>query len=288
MEEQKDRMISIGVTVGFHLLLILALLLYTMDLTPITRQAEDLGGVPVMFGNVADAFGDDEPFGRGSGETVGTQENTSPNVSEDPLPMMENTVKEVQPTVSNTNTVPVTQDMEETVAIKEAKRKAEEKREQEAAEKRQKAEADRIAKLEAEKKGQINNQMAGLFGNGTGSGSRGNTEGTGTQGVTTGNASYGKTSGIGGWGSYDLGGRSLGSGGLVKPNYSVDDYGTVVVDILVNAKGEVVEATIGKGTNTPNTNLRNEAVRAAKRTRFNEVSSVTNQKGKITYKFNLN
>lgn len=131
--------------------------------------------------------------------------------------------------------------------------------------------------------------MAGLFGNGTGSGSRGETEGTGTQGVTTGNASHGKTSGIGGWGgSFDLGGRSLGSGGLVKPNYSVDDYGTVVVDILVNAKGEVVEATIGKGTNTPNTNLRNEAIRAAKRTRFNEVSSVTNQKGKITYKFNLN
>ena len=83
-------------------------------------------------------------------------------------------------------------------------------------------------------------------------------------------------------------GRSLGSGGLIKPNYSVDDYGTVVVDILVNAKGDVVEATIGKGTNTPNTNLRNEAIRAAKRTKFNTVSSVTNQKGTITYKFNLN
>lgn len=42
--------------------------------------------------------------------------------------MMENTVKEVQPSVSNTNTAPVTQDLEETVAIKEAKRKAEEKK----------------------------------------------------------------------------------------------------------------------------------------------------------------
>ena len=99
---------------------------------------------------------------------------------------------------------------------------------------------------------------------------------------------HGKTSGIGGWGSYDLGGRSLGSGGLVKPNYSVDDYGTVVVDILVNPKGDVVEATIGKGTNTPNTNLRNEAIRAAKQTKFNKVLSVTNQKGTITYKVNLN
>lgn len=287
MEAQKDKIIGLGATIGFHLLIILALIFYTLDLTPMARTAEDLGGVPVMFGNVPDAFGDDEPFGRGNGD-VGAEEATSPNVVEDPIPMVENTATKTKPTVSNTKEAPVTQNLEETVAIKEAKKKAEEKKQQEADERRKKAEADRVAQQEAAKKGQINNQMAGLFGNGTGSGSRGNTEGTGTQGVPTGNASYGKTSGVGGWGSFDLGGRSLGSGGLIKPNYSVDDYGTVVVDILVNAKGDVVEATIGKGTNTPNTNLRNEALRAAKRTKFNTVSSVTNQKGTITYKFNLN
>lgn len=287
MEAQKDKIIGLGATIGFHLLIILALIFYTLDLTPMARTAEDLGGVPVMFGNVPDAFGDDEPFGRGNGD-VGAEEATSPNVVEDPIPMVENTATKTKPAVSNTKEDPVTQNLEETVAIKEAKKKAEEKKQQEADERRKKAEADRVAQQEAAKKGQINNQMAGLFGNGTGSGSRGNTEGTGTQGVPTGNASYGKTSGVGGWGSFDLGGRSLGSGGLIKPNYSVDDYGTVVVDILVNAKGDVVEATIGKGTNTPNTNLRNEALRAAKRTKFNTVSSVTNQKGTITYKFNLN
>lgn len=287
MEAQKDKIIGLGATIGFHLLIILALIFYTLDLTPMARTAEDLGGVPVMFGNVPDAFGDDEPFGRGNGD-VGAEEATSPNVVEDPIPMVENTATKTKPAVSNTKEAPVTQNLEETVAIKEAKKKAEEKKQQEADERRKKAEADRVAQQEAAKRGQINNQMAGLFGNGTGSGSRGNTEGTGTQGVPTGNASYGKTSGVGGWGSFDLGGRSLGSGGLIKPNYSVDDYGTVVVDILVNAKGDVVEATIGKGTNTPNTNLRNEALRAAKRTKFNTVSSVTNQKGTITYKFNLN
>ncbi|MBN9302011.1 MULTISPECIES: energy transducer TonB family protein [Dysgonomonas] len=287
MEAQKDKIIGLGATIGFHLLIILALIFYTLDLTPMARTAEDLGGVPVMFGNVPDAFGDDEPFGRGNGD-VGAEEATSPNVVEDPIPMVENTATKTKPAVSNTKEAPVTQNLEETVAIKEAKKKAEEKKQQEADERRKKAEADRVAQQEAAKKGQINNQMAGLFGNRTGSGSRGNTEGTGTQGVPTGNASYGKTSGVGGWGSFDLGGRSLGSGGLIKPNYSVDDYGTVVVDILVNAKGDVVEATIGKGTNTPNTNLRNEALRAAKRTKFNTVSSVTNQKGTITYKFNLN
>lgn len=287
METQKDRMISIIGTASFHLLIILFLLFYYLKPSPIARHAEELEGVPVMFGNVADAGGDDEPFGRGNGNE-GAQEATSPNVVEEPIPMVENTTVKAKPTVSNTEKTAVTQDFEETVAIKEAKKKAEEKKKQEATEQRKKAEAERVAQQEAAKKGQINNQMAGLFGNGTGSGSRGEGEGKGTQGVPTGNASYGKTSGIGGWGSFDLGGRSLGSGGLVKPNYSVDDYGTVVVDILVNAKGEVVEATIGKGTNTPNTNLRSEAIRAAKRTRFNAVSSVTNQKGTITYKFNLN
>ncbi|HMM02341.1 MAG TPA: TonB family protein [Dysgonomonas sp.] len=287
MEAQKDKMISIIGTAGFHLLIILFLLFYYLKPSPVIRHSDELGGVPVMFGNVANAGGDDEPFGRGNGNQ-GAAEATSPNVVEDPIPMVENTTVKTKPAVTNTEKTAVTQDFEETVAIKEAKRKAEEKKQQEAAEQHKKAEAERVAQQEAAKKGQINNQMAGLFGNGTGSGSRGEGTGEGTQGVPTGNASYGKTSGVGGWGSFDLGGRSLGSGGLVKPNYSVDDYGTVVVDILVNAKGDVVEATIGKGTNTPNTNLRNEALRAAKRTKFNAVSSVINQKGTITYKFNLN
>ncbi|MDR1716111.1 MAG: TonB family protein [Prevotella sp.] len=287
MEAQKDKMISIIGTAGFHLLIILFLLFYYLKPSPVIRHSDELGGVPVMFGNVANAGGDDEPFGRGNGNQ-GAAKTTSPNVVEDPIPMVENTTVKTKPAVTNTEKTAVTQDFEETVAIKEAKRKAEEKKQQEAAEQHKKAEAERVAQQEAAKKGQINNQMAGLFGNGTGSGSRGEGTGEGTQGVPTGNASYGKTSGVGGWGSFDLGGRSLGSGGLVKPNYSVDDYGTVVVDILVNAKGDVVEATIGKGTNTPNTNLRNEALRAAKRTKFNAVSSVINQKGTITYKFNLN
>lgn len=287
MDTEKDKIIGIAGTAGFHLLIIVILLLCYMSPNFEIQRSEDLGGVPVMFGNVADAFGDNEPFGRGKGN-VGSRETVSPNVVETPIPMTEPTSTQPKPTVSNAQETPATQDFEETVAIQEAKRKAEEQRQREAEEQRRKAEAERVAQQEAAKRGQINNQMAGLFGNGEGDGSRGNTEGTGTQGVPTGNASHGKTSGIGGWGSYDLGGRTLGSGGLVKPTYSVDDYGTVVVDIIVNAKGDVVEATIGKGTNTPSTTLRNEAIRAAKRTKFNTVSAVINQKGTITYKFNLN
>lgn len=131
MEAQKDKIIGLGATIGFHLLIILALIFYTLDLTPMARTAEDLGGVPVMFGNVPDAFGDDEPFGRGNGD-VGAEEATSPNVVEDPIPMVENTATKTKPAVSNTKEAPVTQNLEETVAIKEAKKKAEEKKQQEA------------------------------------------------------------------------------------------------------------------------------------------------------------
>lgn len=287
MEAQKEKWIGLGGTVTFHALLILGLLFMYLTPTPEVRHAEELLGVPVMFGNVPDAYGDDEPKGRGKGAD-GAQITTSPHVVEDPLPMIESTSTTNKPFVSNAEETPITQDFEETIAIKEANRKAEEQKTREAEEQRKKSEAERIARQEAENRGKINQQMEGLFGQGSGSGSRGNTEGTGTQGVPTGNASYGATSGIGGWGSFALGGRSLGSGGLIKPSYNDNDYGTVVVDILVDSKGKVLEATIGKGTNTTSTILKEEALRAAKRTRFNEVSSVTNQKGTITYKFNLN
>lgn len=286
MEDGKERIISLAATAGFHIIIILLLLILYLDPVLPTRVSEDMGGVPVMFGNVPDALGDDEPFGRGTGGE-GNQETTGRNVVEDPTPMVGRTPQAAAPS-KNTETV-TTQDFEETVAIKKQADEAKKRQDAETAEaKKRQAETERIARDEAQKKGQINNLMGSAFGNGTGSGSRGNTTGTGTQGVPTGNASYGATSGTGGWGSYALGGRTPGRGGLVKPSYSVDDYGTVVVEILVNPKGDVVEASIGKGTNTPSAELRNEALRAAKRTKFNEVSSVTNQKGTITYKFNLN
>lgn len=285
-EDQKEKWIGLGGTVLFHAVLLLSLLFMYLTPSPRARIAEEMLGVPVMFGNVADAFGDDEPMGRGKGDQ-GSQVTTSPHVVEDALPMVESTSETSKPFVSNTDEALRTQDFEETIAIKEANRKAEEQKAREAEEQRRRAEQELIARQEAEQRGQINQQMAGLFGQGSGSGSRGNTEGTGTQGVPTGNASYGATSGIGGWGTFALGGRSLGAGGLIKPRYNVDDYGTVVVDILVDPKGNVVDATIGKGTNTTSSELKEEALKAARKTKFNEVTSVTNQKGTITYKFNL-
>ena len=61
-----------------------------------------------------------------------------------------------------------------------------------------------------------------------------------------------------------------------------------MLDIIVDPKGNVVEATIGRGTTATNATLRNEALAAAKKTKFNTVSTLGNQKGTITYTFSLN
>lgn len=274
-------------------LLVCALLFGSLVLLNLTSRpneyTEEMLGVPVMFGNVSDAFGDEEPLGLGTNQGA-EPETASPNIAEDPRPMAEATSENASTPKDNTEETLATQNFEETIAIREAERINKEQKAKEAEEQRKKAEKELIARQEADKKAKLNQQMAGLFGNGDANnqGSRGETTGKGTQGVPTGNASYGATSGIGGWGTFELKDRNLGKGGLVKPEYKVNDYGTVVVDILVDPKGYVIEAAIGRGSSTTNATLINEALKAAKKTRFNEVNSVVNQRGFITYKFELN
>lgn len=285
----KENVIGISAAVVFHALVFLALLFVYLTPMPKADLTEEMLGVPVMFGNVPDALGDDEPFGTGTAQSTYT-ETASTRVVEDPLPMAESTAKQQTKSVENTYEVLATQETEETIAIKEANRIAEEQKARAAEEQRAKAEAERIAQQEAAKRARINQQMMSSFGGGdpNSTGSRGETSGTGTQGVPTGNASYGATSGIGGWGSYALAGRSLGTGGLIKPRYVDNDYGTVVVNILVDPRGNVLEATIGRGTNTTSTKLKEEALKAARKTKFNEVTDLVNQRGSITYIFDLN
>lgn len=248
-------------TIIFAILLLLILLFsyFTMATPP-----EELEGIPVMFGNVENAFGTTE----------------SPMNEISPAPAQPPSVPEQSP-----NEPLITQNTEPTIDVV-AQREEERRRAQLAEQRRLQEEAARKQREEEARRREINQQMSGLFGEN--SGSRGETEGSGTQGVSTGNASQGAASGMGGIGTYNLEGRSLGSGGLAQPNYSVNDYGTVVVDITVDPRGNVIKAEIGRGTNTPNNSLRNEALRAASRTKFNVINHPNNQKGTITYRFNLN
>lgn len=155
----------------------------------------------------------------------------------------------------------------------EAKRLAEEK-----------AERERKAAEEAAKK-----RVSGAFGKGAQmTGNKGTaTSGTGTEGSKEGNSSTGAKTGTGGYGTFDLGGRSLGTGSLPKPAYNVQEEGRVVVNITVNPAGQVVSTSISPQTNTVNSALRKAAEDAAKKARFNTIDGVNNQTGTITYYFNL-
>jgi len=131
-------------------------------------------------------------------------------------------------------------------------------------------------------------RIAGAFGKGTQMGSKGTGQsGEGLQGSPTGNAAEGQSTGVGGYGTFDLNGRSLGPGGLPRPIYNVQEEGRVVVTITVNPAGQVIHTSINKRTNTANAALRKAAEDAARKARFNTVGGVNNQTGTITYYFKL-
>ncbi len=260
MEVTREKIGGIAGTIIFTILLLLILLFSYFTLT---TPPEELEGIPVMFGNVEDASGVAEP----------------PMQQLTPLP-----AQQPESPISSPEEPLITQTSEPTIDIA-AQREEAERQARRVAEQRAREEAERRRREEEARRREINQQMSGLFGESAES--RGNSEGSGTQGVTTGNATQGSPTGTGGIGSYDLGGRSLGSGGLVQPRYTVNDEGTVVIDITVDPSGNVIRAEIGRGTNTPNATLRNEAMRAARSTRFNAITSMNNQQGTITYRFRL-
>ena len=96
-----------------------------------------------------------------------------------------------------------------------------------------------------------------------------------------------------GYGDYDLGGRGL-IGRLPKPEYAgTNDEGTIVVEVLVDPQGRVVQANVtpsgSKGTAASNVTLRSRAEAAARKAVFEHKSSGNeNQWGSITYYFKQN
>lgn len=84
-------------------------------------------------------------------------------------------------------------------------------------------------------------------------------------------------------------GRSVANGDLIRPDYHVQEEGTVVVRVKVNQYGKVTEAVPGApGTTTMNTQLHNAARKAAMKTVFNaSADAPVSQEGTITYIFKL-
>ena len=243
MRLNKDDIYSLIGTVAFHGVILLILWFTVLK----TEVPDEDGGVLVNFGNVDAAAGMFEPKYTGQEPP---QETTTP-----PPPVPE-------PQVETPKQELITQDIEESVALEDAKKKKEEEKEQ-----------------------AISNKVAGAFGMGNAEGnSQGDAEsGTGNQGSPFGNSDHGANEGVGGYGSFNLNGRSIGAGGLPRPAYTIQEEGRIVINITVDPKGNVIFAEVGRGTNIDNASMRKSALDAARKAKFNSISGANNQSGTITY-----
>lgn len=269
-------------SLAFHAVIFLILWFTVLK----TVVPEEDGGVWVNFGNVDSSAGTFEP--QYTGQQLPQETTTPPPPT--PTPKVETPKEDL-----------LTQDLEESVSLddkkkKEEKRKKaeEEKKRKEAEEKerirqQKEAEAKRIAEEQRKKAEAISNKVAGAFGIGSAEGNnQGDAEtGTGNQGSPFGNSDHGENEGIGGYGSFNLNGRSIGAGGLPRPAYTIQEEGKIVINITVNPKGKVIFAEIGRGTNIDNASMRKSALEAAKRATFNSISGANNQSGTITYVYKL-
>lgn len=282
MKWNKDDTYGLIGTLAFHAALFLVLW-FTVIRAAIP---EEDGGVLVNFGNIDSAAGTFEP--QYTGQVLPEETTTPPPPT--PVPPVETPQEDL-----------ITQDMEESVSLddkrkeEEQKRKAEEERKRKEAEEQERirqekeAEAKRLAEERRKKAEAISNKVAGAFGIGTAEGnSQGSaTEGEGNQGSPFGNSDHGADDGIGGYGSFNLNGRSLGPGGLPRPAYTIQEEGKIVINITVNPQGRVIFAEVGRGTNIDNASMRQSALEAARRATFNSISGANNQSGTITYVYKL-
>lgn len=275
-DNRKEKLIGLLGTLLVHGVVLL--LLWFLFIRAAEPQAES--GVPVLLGA--------ELLAQGDGDRYEMTEVDVQPVPQEISAQPENNFSQVGEEI-------LSQDMEETVAIepKKEEEKAKEETPKQPAQPtpeqpKEKTEAELRAEAERAAAEAAARSIAGAFGKGNSMNNRGEaTTGTGIQGSTKGNSETGKATGTGGYGSFDLNGRTLGEGGLPRPDYTVQDEGRVVVTIIVNPAGQVISADIHRRTNTVNATLRKAALDAARKARFNAVSGVNNQSGTITYYFKL-
>lgn len=294
---KKNKITGLIGTAVLHIILLILLLVIAIS----RPQVQEEGGVPVMLGNTELSQGNADPYTLTDVDIMNEPEAPAPDVSEpESVPSVDTKEEVITQTEEETVVVPKKEPKKETK--KETPKKETPKKEvpkKETVKPKEKTEAEKRAEAEkaaAEKKAATERaaaeaaakKIAGAFGKGTQMGDKGSgTTGSGLEGSPTGNSSEGKSTGVGGYGTFDLNGRSLGSGGLPMPVYNVQDEGRVVVTITVNSAGQVISTSINKRTNTVNASLRKAAEEAARKARFNRVDGVNNQTGTITYYFKL-
>lgn len=280
-EENKNRMISGGITLLiFSLLLLFLILFHLITPNPPFPESGGGGGQELALGmmNVGNDNIDFGTMGKATDVVVKTEPTSAKvNIVTDPGGEDVNIKTEDKPEVKNNTTV-----------ITPVKPK-EIKKEKTAAEKL----AEKFKKNTGNNGGGIgNNSTAGQngspdgdpFKNGTGGTGTGNGGGDG-QGDGSGSGP-GKGIGSGGKFGIDLKGRAV-----VKPPVLPKDTkeeGKVVVEITVDSQGNVIEANPnGRGTTTSSALLKAKARQTAMATKFNVDGKFEEQKGTITIIFSF-
>ena len=253
--EKKDKTIAAVGTIVVHALLLVALFFMAFR-TPLPLPGEE--GVEVDLGMYNQGMGLVQPD-----KPSIPQQSTPPQPSDD---KSERSKEEI-----------VTEDNDEVPSIKKEKEK--EKKEQEVKSKEKPEETpQQTVNPKALFKGKDKAQDGG---------SEGITGQPGDQGNPNGLKDIKKYDGQGGKGNglgYDLGGR--GAKSLQRPSEDFPEEGHIVVEIIVDRQGNVIRASVTKGTDIANAEMREMALEAARRSKFApDPNAPEEQKGTITYNF---
>ena len=246
-------------SVGTALFMVLIfLLLWFIRLYSVVPETEE--GIEVAFGEVAEAGG------------------YMPQQSEEvPLPSPVQTVPEQPKAPSNEDMI--TEEDEEALALEKATKEAERKAREAAEAERKAREAAEAAKKAKEQEAIAKaNQMDSLFGQSGNNNGSGDTQGDGQRGNPVGHGSSGGN-------NWSLGGRNL-KGSLPQPSNDFRQEGKVVVQIRVNAAGDVIDARETTGGTISDKQTIKLALDAARKAKFSEGDH--DQIGTITYIFKLN
>lgn len=305
MDERKsDKTFGVIGTLLFHVVLLLVLVL--VSLTSIPTEEE---GILVALG--------DSPTGMGS--SIPTRSAAPSQVSTPPPSQEAAPPQPAASTPAPARQQVLTQKSEDAPAISaqekarkdaEVKRQTEERNRQAEVERQKKAEAERQRQAELERQrieaeerrkqeeqarqaAAARNAVSGALSNsGSNSQSAGDTGGSGTQGALTGdpNATNRTGTGLGSKGvEYSLKGRTA-DGEWPRPEYPIQEYGKVVVNVTVDKNGNVIRAeATPSGSTFQNKELWRAAERAAYKAKFNKApEAAAIQEGTITYIFKLN
>ena len=263
MKREKFDIFSVLWTILLHGLAIVLLLV--LHLNRPVAQAES--GVPVMLGNMGNLDTDYE-F---------TEVNSMPAPAPAAVPVP--AAPQAEPAI--------TQNLEETVAIESGEK---EKPVKPADTPKQPTPEEIQAQREREVQEQTESKVTDVFARSrnmqASSATENNSGESEAPGSPDGNATKGKPTGVGSYGTWDLGGRDM-IGDLPRPIYDgVQEEGRVVVVITVSPEGNVIGTSINLSrTNTADSKLRQIAVEAASKAKFDRSTGLNNQTGTITYYF---